>query len=98
MKAIIANDTKKRKRFLKTELTQKVLKSLSKAKTLTDFQQWWIPLHQTNFLQSSRVKIHNRCVLTGRGASVSRYYQLSRIQFRELGRSGQITGLQKSSW
>jgi small subunit ribosomal protein S14 len=47
---------------------------------------------------SSRVRIRNRCELTGRPRGVYRKLKVSRIALRELGSSGMIPGLVKSSW
>ncbi|MEX0808224.1 MAG: 30S ribosomal protein S14 [Dongiaceae bacterium] len=47
---------------------------------------------------SSRVRIRNRCALTGRPRGNYRKFRLSRIALRELGSTGQIPGLVKSSW
>jgi small subunit ribosomal protein S14 len=47
---------------------------------------------------SARVRIRNRCRLTGRPRGFHRKFGLSRIALRELGSSGQIPGLVKSSW
>ena len=46
----------------------------------------------------SRVRIRNRCALTGRPRGTYRKFRLSRIALRELGSTGQIPGLVKSSW
>ena len=47
---------------------------------------------------SSRVRIRNRCRLTGRPRAVYRQFGLSRIALRELASEGQIPGVVKSSW
>lgn len=47
---------------------------------------------------SSKVRIRNRCELTGRPRGNYRKFKLSRIALRELGSIGQIPGLVKSSW
>ncbi len=47
---------------------------------------------------SSKVRQHNRCALTGRPRGVYRKFKLSRIKFRELASAGQIPGVVKSSW
>ena len=47
---------------------------------------------------SSKVRLRNRCLATGRGRGVYRFCRLSRIKLRELGSTGRITGLRKSSW
>ena len=47
---------------------------------------------------SSRVRIRNRCKLTGRTRSVYRKFGLSRIKLRELSMNGALPGVVKSSW
>jgi len=47
---------------------------------------------------SSKVRIRNRCELTGRPRAFYRKFKLSRIAIRELASNGQIPGMVKSSW
>ena len=47
---------------------------------------------------SAAVRIRNRCELTGRPRGTFRKLKISRIALRELGSSGMIPGLVKSSW
>lgn len=47
---------------------------------------------------SSKVRLQNRCILTGRGHSVFRFCSLSRLKFRELASQGLLMGVTKSSW
>ena len=47
---------------------------------------------------SSAVRLHNRCQLTGRPHAYYRKLKISRIALRELGSAGQIPGMVKSSW
>jgi len=47
---------------------------------------------------SSKVRIRNRCVLTGRPRAYYRKLKMSRIALRELANNGQIPGMVKSSW
>jgi small subunit ribosomal protein S14 len=47
---------------------------------------------------SAKVRIRNRCELTGRPRAYYRKLKLSRIALRELGSQGMIPGLVKSSW
>ena len=47
---------------------------------------------------SSASRIHNRCQLTGRPHAYYRKLKISRIALRELGSSGQLPGVVKSSW
>jgi small subunit ribosomal protein S14 len=47
---------------------------------------------------SSPTRIRNRCDVTGRPRAYYRKLKMSRIALRELGSTGQIPGLVKSSW
>ena len=47
---------------------------------------------------SSASRLHNRCQLTGRPHAYYRKRKISRIAMRELGSSGQLPGMVKSSW
>jgi small subunit ribosomal protein S14 len=47
---------------------------------------------------SSKVRVRNRCSLTGRPRGNYRKFGLSRIALREMGASGQIPGVVKASW
>ena len=46
----------------------------------------------------AKVRIRNRCEVTGRPRAYYRKLKMSRIALRELGNSGMIPGLVKSSW
>lgn len=47
---------------------------------------------------SSKIRIRNRCSLTGRPRGFLGRYGVSRLTFRELALSGKIPGVTKSSW
>ena len=47
---------------------------------------------------SSPVRMHNRCKLTGRPKGYMRQFGISRIQFREMASQGLIPGVKKASW
>ena len=47
---------------------------------------------------SSPTRLHNRCQLTGRPHAYYRKLKISRIALRELGSTGLIPGMVKSSW
>ena len=47
---------------------------------------------------SSAVRLHNRCRLTGRPRGYMRQFGISRIMFRELALEGKIAGVRKASW
>lgn len=47
---------------------------------------------------SSRVRLHNRCKITGRPKGYIRQFGISRINFREMASAGLIPGVKKASW
>jgi small subunit ribosomal protein S14 len=47
---------------------------------------------------SSPVRIKNRCSITGRSKSYMRQFGISRQQFREMARRGELPGVTKASW
>ena len=47
---------------------------------------------------SSPIRLHNRCKLTGRPKGYIRQFGLSRITFREMASQGLIPGIKKASW
>ena len=47
---------------------------------------------------SNKIRLHNRCKLTGRPKGYMRQFGISRIQFREMASSGLIPGVKKASW
>lgn len=47
---------------------------------------------------SSKVRLRNRCLLTGRCRGYLRKFKLSRLCFREKASNGLIPGVTKSSW
>ena len=47
---------------------------------------------------SSPVRQHNRCMLTGRPRGYMRKFGISRVTFREMASAGKIPGITKSSW
>ena len=47
---------------------------------------------------SAKVRIRNRCELTGRPRGTYRKFRMSRIAVRDLASMGRIPGMVKSSW
>ena len=47
---------------------------------------------------SAKVRVMNRCQITGRPHGVYRKLKISRIALRQLGLEGKIPGMVKSSW
>ena len=47
---------------------------------------------------SSAVRLHNRCQLTGRPRGYMRKFGINRVTFREMALKGLIPGVTKASW
>jgi len=47
---------------------------------------------------SAKVRLHNRCLMTGRARAYYRKFGVSRLVFRELALKGEIPGIKKASW
>ena len=47
---------------------------------------------------SAKVRLHNRCKLTGRLKGYMRQFGVCRNQFRDLALAGKIPGVTKASW
>ena len=47
---------------------------------------------------SSKIRVHNRCGLTGRPRGYMRQFGISRVTFREMALAGKIPGVRKGSW
>lgn len=47
---------------------------------------------------SSKVRLHNRCQLTGRPRGYMRQFGISRVLFRKMANEGLIPGVKKASW
>ena len=95
----IIRDQKRRKLFLKNEQKRVEYKSFLKNSSISQLEKREF-LKKLNKLSrnSSKVRIRNRCILTGRGRSVYSKYRLSRIRFRELASQGLIPGVIKANW
>jgi small subunit ribosomal protein S14 len=47
---------------------------------------------------SSHVRLHSRCAITGRPRSFYRRFGISRIMLRKLAHLGELPGVRKASW
>jgi small subunit ribosomal protein S14 len=47
---------------------------------------------------SSKIRIRNRCEVSGRPRGVYRKFKMGRVMLRDLASEGQIPGMVKSSW
>lgn len=47
---------------------------------------------------SNPIRLHNRCLLTGRPKGYMRQFGICRVKFREMALNGKIPGVTKASW
>jgi len=73
-----------------------VLKYAEKRKQLKEAGDW--EGLQKLPRDSSKVRLRNRCALTGRSRGYMRDFGISRIKFREMAHEGKIPGIRKASW
>ena len=86
----IVNKFKKRRENFKKKIMQKNLPKEERFKIQSKLNE--LPR------DSSKIRIRNRCELTGRTRGVYRKFGLSRIKIRELSMTGALPGVVKSSW
>lgn len=81
----------------RAELT-KILKSADDSEESQEAK--WDAMMQLQKLpaNSSKVRKHNRCGLTGRPRGYMRQFGISRVTFREMALGGKIPGVKKASW
>jgi small subunit ribosomal protein S14 len=99
MKNLIQRDKKRRILVLKYEQKRTILKYILSNRKLSADIRWQAGIDLAGFpSNSSKTKLKNRCILTGRSNSINRSFRLSRIMLRDFANSGSISGLKKSSW
>ena len=99
MKNLVERDKKRRHLVLRYEETRIILKYLLSNRNLSaEVRAHAVELFGRLPKDSSKTRLNSRCIVTGRGKSVSRYFRLSRIMLRMFASSGSLSGLQKSSW
>tara|TARA_B100001029_G_C14714759_1_gene261991 strand:+ start:164 stop:469 length:306 start_codon:yes stop_codon:yes gene_type:complete len=86
----MVNKFSKRRNILKNKIMQKDLPIEDRFKIQSKLND--MPRN------SSKIRIRNRCQLTGRTRGVYRKFGLSRIKIRELSMTGDLPGVVKSSW
>ncbi len=98
MKKLFAKDKENRRHVKQLELKQFILKQIS---TNSNFVQTvrWNALYELNRTkQGSKTVLSNRCVKTINKKTFHKFTNLSRTVFLKLVKSGQISGMRKSSW
>lgn len=86
-KCLAAREAKKQKTVEKYEKLRKELKEAGDYEALQKLPR-----------NASPVRMHNRCLISGRPRGYYRKFGISRLVFREMALRGEIPGIKKSSW
>jgi len=89
----MAKESMKAREVKRAKLVEKYAEKRVRLKAEGD----WVGLQKLP-RNSSRVRLHNRCKLTGRPKGYMRQFGISRINFREMASAGLIPGIKKASW
>jgi small subunit ribosomal protein S14 len=91
---------KKRRRMVKAAAGKRAkLKAIISDKKVTDEDRFAAVVKLAQIPRnSSKVRIRNRCELTGRPRATYRKFKMARNKLRELASKGLIPGMVKSSW
>jgi small subunit ribosomal protein S14 len=99
MKKLIERDKKRRDLVALYEKKRLFLKGIVANNNLALSVRWKAGLELSDLPKnSSKTRVKNRCILTGRSRAVDKNFKISRVCLRELAGSGSIPGLRKSSW
>ncbi|MGB8704358.1 MAG: 30S ribosomal protein S14 [Gillisia sp.] len=89
----MAKESMKAREVKRQELVKKYEEKRKALKEAGDFEAL-----QKLPKNSSPVRLHNRCKLTGRPKGYMRQFGISRVMFREMANNGLIPGVRKASW
>ena len=98
-KSMIARETKRQKLVDKYAAKRAALKEIANDESKPMEERFKARLKLAKLPRNSAPnRMHNRCQLTGRPHAYYRKLKISRIMLRELGSTGKLPGMVKSSW
>jgi small subunit ribosomal protein S14 len=86
-KSLIARENKRQRVVEKYAELRKQLKAEGKWEELDKLPR-----------NANPIRLHNRCLLTGRPKGYMRQFGICRVKFREMANEGKIPGVTKASW
>ena len=96
---LVERDFSRRKLAGQHEISRLALKSIIANRSIGEQERFRAVIKLSGLPRnSSKTRLRNRCVLTGRGRAVYRFCKLSRIKLRTLAGAGKLPGITKSSW
>lgn len=98
-KSSIQNDMKRRRMVLAKKPVRDALLKKFRDRSLPESERMQAMFKLSEMPRnSSRVRIRNRCALTGRARGYYRHFGLSRITLRKMASEGLLPGVTKASW
>lgn len=98
-KSMIERDLKRRRLAKNKEAKRAKLKAIVKDQSKPGEERFMAALKLAELPRnSSKTRIRNRCLVSGRPRGFYRKLKMSRLALRQLGSEGKIPGLVKSSW
>ncbi|MDG2319663.1 MAG: 30S ribosomal protein S14 [Rhodospirillaceae bacterium] len=98
-KSAVERDKKRRRMTDKDAARRAALKAQVMDRTASPEERFEAVLKLATLPRNgSKVRVHNRCEVTGRPRGVYRKFKLGRVMLRELASKGQLPGMVKSSW
>ncbi len=98
-KSAIERNNKRRRLTVRYAARRAALKELANDRLLPMEERFAARLKLAKLPRNSaKVRIRNRCEISGRPRGNYRKFKMSRIALRELALAGQIPGMVKSSW
>ena len=99
MKKIFIKDIKNRNKIKELELKHFVLKQISNDSNLSKIIKWNSNKKLSNLpKRGSKTYVSNRCIKTINKKIFNKLSNFSRTVFLKLVKSGEISGMRKSSW
>lgn len=91
---------KKRKKMVKRDAEKRAaLKAIIRDRSKSPEERFQATLKLDEMPKNgSKIRVRNRCALTGRPRGYYRKFNLSRIALRDLASRGELPGVVKSSW
>lgn len=97
--AMVERDKKRAKRVKSDAAKRAALKAIIRNKDLPAEERFDAMMKLDKMSPNgSKVRMRNRCALTGRPRGYYRKFNLSRIALRDLASRGELPGVVKSSW
>lgn len=99
MKKIFSKDKQNRRTLKQLELNHFILKQISTNQNFLKTTRWNALYELSNLpKESSKTILSNRCIKTINKKTFHKFTNFSRTVFLKLVKSGQISGMRKSSW